>query len=131
MTDGFALKSWVIDLINKVAKKIVPKYSKDETVVGTWINGKPIYRKVIVLDHNIETSSYNTWIDIYDVSSMNVDYLVNVIISSGEGDDNTIRTSTSLWAVRDNYLKEWAYHDFNSAKIIIMEYTKTTDKATN
>ena len=129
MTDGFALKSWVIDVINKVAKKIVPKYSKDETVVGTWINGKPIYRKVIVLDHSIETSSYNTWVDVYDVSSLNVDYLVNVIVSSGG--DNTMRNSTSLWAVRDNYLKEWAYHDFNSVKIIIMEYTKTTDKATN
>ena len=129
MTDGFALKSWVIDVINKVAKKIVPKYSKDETVVGTWINGKPIYRKVIVLDHSIETSSYNTWVDVYDVSSLNVDYLVNVIVSSGG--DNTMRNSTSLWAVRDNYLKEWAYHAFNSAKTIIMEYTKTTDKATN
>ena len=33
MTDGFALKSWVIDVINKVTKKTVPKYSTNETVV--------------------------------------------------------------------------------------------------
>ena len=130
MTDGFALKSWVVSLVNKVTKKNNNKYSTDETQVGTWINGKPIYRKVIVVDGNgFETSSDNTWVDVYDVSSLNIDYLVNVIVSSNG--DNTMRNSTSLWAVRDNYLKEWAYHEFNSAKTIIMEYTKTTDKAIN
>lgn len=43
------------------------KYSTEEQVIGTWINDKPIYRKVVVFKN---TFSANTW---YDLST-NVDF---------------------------------------------------------
>lgn len=42
-----ATKDWVISLINKVIKKGFNGYSTDEKRIGTWVDGRPVYRKVV------------------------------------------------------------------------------------
>ena len=58
MTDSFALKSWVIDFVGKVLKKASSNniYSTEEKKIGTWVNGKPIYR-IVSDDKNFITTS--------------------------------------------------------------------------
>ena len=61
-----ATKDWVISLINKVIKKGFNGYSNDEKVIGTWTNGKPLYRKV----YDITTpSSANTNTVLFNIGS--------------------------------------------------------------
>ena len=51
-----ATKDWVTSLINKVIKKGFNGYSNDEKVIGTWTDGKPIYRKVFEGNTEIGTN---------------------------------------------------------------------------
>lgn len=140
MTNGFALKSWVIDIINKVTKKAVPKYSTDETVVGTWIDGKPIYRRVVKVENpklHIATP----------LNVSNADTLVNAVICANRINQrpNTYQIYpfytngdyyTPYVAVEDNKLilvneATGSQYSTITKAIVTVEYTKTTDKATS
>ena len=106
-----------------------PVYSDTETVCGTWIDGKPIYRKVF----NI-TSPQQSNTDYVDVSSLNIDKVVNLTgfyKNSSGFFPIPLYDSASSYAVffvsSSNYIRgriwsaDYAY--------IILEYTKTTDTA--
>ena len=50
-----ASREYVKDLITKLLKSVgfkkeFNKYSMDETIIGSWIDGKPIYRKVTIIN---------------------------------------------------------------------------------
>lgn len=116
-------------------------YSTEETVVGTWIDGKPIYRKVYV------TTSSSTAVNVADTSSYNVDVCVKLygIIQSSQtsakhkqkiGDGN-VNGSASLWIRDSGHIAMVAKGGTSSPAIydgqpviITFEYTKTTDTAT-
>ena len=106
-------------------------YSTDETVIGTWINGKPLYRKII------KTSVKQGVQKIYDVSNMNLDDIIrmNGSISQSEGSIVHIPygTSSNDFAVV-YYPKSSNQIEINTSTAgivnIILEYTKTTDTAT-
>ena len=106
-------------------------YSTDETVIGTWINGKPLYRKII------KTSVKQGVQKIYDVSNMNLDDIIrmNGSISQSEGSIVHIPygTSSNDFAVV-YYPKSSNQIEVNTTRAgivnIILEYTKTTDTAT-
>lgn len=108
-------------------------YSTEESVIGTWIDGKPIYRKVIVIEtlskgvdllksHNIENSDA-IWIN------ESASFLANVNETLGVN----WFFSTSDW------VRTWINKDNKSIRIkspsnlstlsayITLEYTKTTD----
>lgn len=115
-------------------------YSTDETRIGTWIDGKPLYRKVFSLKVPSDVSSVNSseWVH-YD-ASVDLCVKINGIIK---------RTSQQIYEIPyyisgDNFL--WVGYNLpvhatspNSVRIIgrsnlanapacvIMEYTKTTD----
>ena len=144
MTDGFALKSWVINIINKVSKKN-NKYSTDETVIGTWIDGKPLYRKVIKETNYVISKSQNHDIDISTMNIDNISALYGVLYGIG-GDGKTpydcpigmdLNPPTNRATV---YVERFENHkphvlrivatDMWNNCLITMEYTKTTDKAT-
>ena len=98
-------------------------YSTDEQIVGTWIDGKPIYRRVFNnLNIAVQANKYNSTLNI---SNMNID-----IVMPG-----TCGYSTSHGNFRVSYwdnkstsgkLSCWPIHD-GTINIIILEYTKTTD----
>lgn len=101
-------------------------YSEEETCIGRYINGKPIYRKMLngTNDRNV------------DVRDLNIDNLIFADIICSNSSDNVkillSSTTTSshfreLW-FEDGYIK---YFMDNSVIVrkIILEYTKTTDTA--
>ena len=132
--------------INDVNKSAVPSaktvkdyvdekqtYSTDEVVVGTWINGKPIYRKVInmgdipsnsskIINHNIKNIDFVTSISGLGVTSTNhynIPFSPNEAMFSGLS--VSIRASSTEISVSTN--KVVSGHTIYG----IMEYTKTTD----
>ena len=108
-------------------------YSTNETIIGTWIDGKPIYRKVIdfgalpnanlkSVAHNINyikicTKAYGMAYRDSDKINMPLPYVNNAAIANGiniYADDTKIYIRTGV-----DLTKVTAY--------IILEYTKTTD----
>lgn len=102
-------------------------YSETEQVVGTWINGKPVYEKTIT-----GTASPNTWNQI----ATGVDNIDNVVSVDGylKSDTsiipigtNTTSSDTSFHYVRgQNKFQFWAIGN-NITVAITFRYTKTTD----
>ena len=117
-------------------------YSTTETKIGKWIDGKPIYRKVIKVT-SIDSSSNN-----YDVtiSISNLNEIVNIggtIKMTGTNTYKPVTTiftdnsnaissifSFSVYAITNSYISlsygNWWKTIFDKA-YIILEYTKTTD----
>lgn len=103
-------------------------YSATETVCGTWINGKPLYRKVVSLtlrdgfasSSAIQNADYlfieNAWIEhqatkiLLPVANISANYNVRPIVN------------TNFVQVQNN---NQDYVDDNC--IIVLNYTKTTD----
>lgn len=109
-------------------------YSTEETVIGTWIDGKPIYRKVFETTSASSASSFTT----IDVSELNIDSAVRGfgVCTTSDGVDQFINT---VGSVADAYsfidlqnkttlrYKTTMSASFNRPIILILEYTKTTD----
>ena len=104
-------------------------YSTDEQVVGTWIDGKPLYRKVLLCTTNTTLSnrnSYNIRIQGWsETSNLNIKDYVSINFSSisyGERIDYTIRDDKSIefWCIYSSF-------DIKAGSPMIIEYTKTTD----
>lgn len=112
--------SYSSDYINNINT-----YSTDETLTGKyWINGKPIYRKVIVLSTYVDIP--RSWTTVTNISSLNIEALLDIKLY-----DNSVRYWNScLSRINSNNLQllnvgvdgtSWA------VKTLILEYTKTTD----
>lgn len=74
-------------LNNNVYEKFIPQneiYSTDEQIVGKWINGKPLYRKVIKTTM-AETLSNGTYVNKDVGTGFNIDfgYVAKAILISG------------------------------------------------
>jgi len=115
-------KQKLSDILNKDV------YSFDETIIGTWVNGKPLYRKVIncgssskneSIPHNIKNMDFvmvNGYMNIAGVGG----YPLPWFNSFAEG--NYIKISVS-----SEYIIKNANNSWNMNVIAILEYTKTTD----
>lgn len=136
-----ATKQWVKNLLSKVLKKTVNNYSLEEQKVGTWIDGKPIYQqtikntmptvttngqfvsKSIDFNHNIDfvVKLEGILIDGSKLSiPLNVDVgnnTFNCIFYSVNENSINVRQNLITWNNCDMY--------------ITIQYTKTTDTATN
>lgn len=116
-------------------------YTQEEQRIGTWIDGKPIYRKVIKVT-SIDNSSNN-----YDVaiSISNLNEIVNIggtiktsnnaykpvtVIYTDNSNAISSHYSFSVYAITNSYISlsygNWWKTIFDKA-YIILEYTKTTD----
>lgn len=120
--------NWTVSPI--IAKQDV--YSTDEIEIGTWIDGKPIYRKVIdfgVLPNN--TSKYVP----HNIS--NLDKVINIggyIVKGNEynplplmyrGSDSSYNTAIYVTATNIAMNNEKDRSGYSA--VVILEYTKTTD----
>ena len=110
-------------------------YSTNETRVGTWKDGKPLYRKVIEIN-NLNASPYDI-----DISSLNAEwleiensqfeYVLNNILYSWVGSvynntDDNIRIFRRGEVVRIVYGSSQSAGT-NKKVTLIIKYTKTTD----
>lgn len=107
-------------------------YSTQETVIGTWIDGKPIYRKVFPFTI---TLSYSDWRPAIDLTGLNIDYLITY---NGSIDLNNygIRAvdNGELITKYDSGTKQFSIYsaatsfgNLNASGVVLFEYTKTTD----
>lgn len=109
-------------------------YSIEETVCGTWIDGKPIYRKVLTIKLPTPPAEHRVNVDVAD---MQIDEIVH-LYGGASGAYYMLasaylstadyfcayyhRVSKNLVvAYSDNYIATTAY--------LIVEYTKQTDSA--
>ena len=107
------------------------EYSTEEKVVGKWIDGKPIYEKVINSGYLLNSGTISI-----DVSSLNIDSFIQLRgmtftddktqfrpITLGTSDNNAIRIDFTNNNIRIITWSNWsAYNSF-----IVIQYTKTTD----
>ena len=113
-------------------------YSSTEKRIGTWINGKPIYRKVVEYDRTKLNASWSHGIanisrftNISGIANVGGDYkqIPTIYI---ENDNLYGRYSISLYSITTNsaliIAGSYFTDNINSVTIyLILEYTKTTD----
>ena len=107
-------------------------YSTEEQVIGTWIDGKPLYRKVIdgiVLSGNETIVEQTSGIIVQKIYGYFV-YTTNKSIQEigAYRTMNTASTSRVLWD--GTYVKVQGGTDWQTGQYtarVIIEYTKTTD----
>lgn len=114
-------------------------YSTEETVVGTWVDGKPIYRKVFVFT----LSQANTATTIANLAPLNIDDLTLAFgvtqahssVSTSKiihGIPNSANELTTFWISGGSSLGVMTSSPqrVGCKNTIVLEYTKTTDTAT-
>lgn len=109
-------------------------YSTEESRIGTWIDGKPLYRKVW---STITPNSSGSWVPIADASDLNVETCVSLSGIETAGDEviplpflsSSSYTYLSYSIANKNIrsLLNGTTH-LNRPIIIVFEYTKTTDE---
>ena len=115
--------------INAVNERFT--YSTEEKVIGTWIDGKPLYRKVFEYTLGSTTSSWRT------IGTIpNIDFPVRMYGMFYHGNDKypfprsynneeiTLYCDTSSKLFREQHNYSYAN---NLPSYVIIEYTKTTD----
>ena len=125
------------------AINLVSNYSTEEKVIGTWIDNRPLYRKVI---------STGTWIDdrpIYrkvltgttsnttDTTIDNITNLDKIISATGGILASNYINPIGIYTDNNNWITIFGHYDVvgllytdnykNSEYYCIIEYTKTTD----
>lgn len=104
-------------------------YSTTEQIVGTWIDGKPLYEKVFVSNSVMQTTTQ------IDISNLDVSfgYVEKCYMKSSVGStpmpDNGAST---IYIVFDSYIRltttqEYATHRGANGYICVFRYIKTTD----
>ena len=120
---------------------IINNYSTSEQRIGTWINGKPIYRKIIARDR-LQTNNGN----IIQIKDINLEEIVKLdgVVSDRNGgnyicyslntpvDDTNSYDNSKIFTFYDrgnivSYVGEWRTLTKKYDIRIILEYTKTTD----
>ena len=105
-------------------------YSTDEIIVGEWIDGKPIYRKLAL--SGVNRVNTNTALD---VSTWNISRFINAIGSGRYTDYNqyiNLNSATNLyWQIYYNADSKkicFKTSDYSISEVYLwIEYTKTTD----
>ena len=93
-------------------------YSTTEKVIGTWIDGKPIYRKVYSISGDMIASAWTTL-----TSLSNVGTLVKGLMG---GSANNCVWNDVILRVLNNNIQYYSALT-HSYSWLIVEYTKTTD----
>lgn len=110
-------------------------YSSEEQVIGTWIDGKPLYRKVINCTY--QSTAGTAYDKAFSTNITNMSQLVNAYGCAKFGDRwlplNFINRNIGGWNsfhVTSNGATIQVHNDGTyptSTIYIILEYTKTTD----
>lgn len=110
---------------------VIGDYSTTETVVGTWIDGKPIYRRVFNIT-NPATSNTD-----YSLVSNDIDNVVRLwgymVASDGTKvpapQTDSAQTYSVILVKANGYLRgRFAFaNTVPASAVVIVEYTKTTD----
>ena len=111
-----AKNTYSAEIIDGLVKNV---YSTNEVVVGEWIDGKPIYRKVFLLEKNLIIVA-NDWAYGDAIPLSNVRRIINAIGSQVNGANSPLRVTVTGDIMN-------ATNSQITIDAIILEYTKTTD----
>ena len=101
-------------------------YSTDEQVIGKWIDGKPIYRKVVILSTAPDINMHGLTLS-HGISNIDRAISCRAIRTESNGKG----TADVYWFNGENSTSGIFYSSEGiPAKMLIFEYTKTTDTAT-
>lgn len=116
---------------NRVTFSSQNVYSTTEQVVGTWIDGKPIYRKVYIF--SITTTNSEVSIDISDTNIVGVINLTGGMFTSGNEYypvqySNPAAPNIQSFQVKSNYGKNQLNYYAGATGVgrIILEYIKNS-----
>ena len=121
------LQLQVNDLSGEIENiKIDSDYSTDEQVIGTWIDGKPIYQKTVDLINPVTISS-TSWVPISAFPVTNIDLVIKAVGLQKSGNDAAL-----FWlncGKGTSYLQFIVARDNSNAgaRFITVQYTKITD----
>ena len=119
------------DNLNEIKAGIntISNYSTGETIIGTWIDGKPLYRRVVVKD-NIGTSGNAGYAYAYIDTLTKMQFIAvtsGVGIIDGNFNDGTNKVILQAYKNSPD-IDIWFNSTVSCTKLIItLEYTKTTD----
>ena len=106
-------------------------YSTTEKIIGTWVDGKPLYQKTYT-DIN-KNGSRSAWVDVADVTSLSIDTLVS-IDDYGVYNGNMLGSLVALncqqigMNVSKTKIQIFNLTDFSAVlQTMTIRYTKTTD----
>ena len=111
-------------------------YSTEEIAIGTWINGKPLYRKVVILGSITVNSVTSQTLESLNITNVS-DIFVNVSKSFVKNTSNEIRPlpgaiNTSninyVYCTNTRLYRYCTDNALNGTWNICLEYTKTTDQ---
>ena len=114
--------------INKLVKDV---YSEKEQVIGTWL-GKPLYRKVYVINHTGTTDITVNDID-FDTAYINGNsFFINDVYHIKYGYASSANTDWSRAYIKKDSRQIFlelgtTYSNKELTSYVIIEYTKTTD----
>lgn len=97
-------------------------YSTEEQVIGTWIDGKPLYQKTVVFDNEFDVKN-NEW------KTLNIgNYYKAIINASVLNADNSYFPVMGGVTSNNGFSLSAPRHDGSIyVKILNIQYTKTTD----
>ena len=105
-------------------------YSQNEQVVGTWIDGKPVYEKTW---NNLSISmviSGDDWQELSDIDLTGVDKIISIEVSRQGGGGLVLNRNIAEAGVSVNSKLQLSYLSSNyggTIKYITLQYTKITD----
>lgn len=124
----------VIKAISEAAIQTQDVYTIEEQRVGTWIDGKPFYRRVII---GLSPSSINVWSNVGDPIENCEPKLYKGYILDGSHhtslpyNDGNLICALGWDELKENFICFVNRSDIlNQVLILIGYYTKTTDQAT-
>ena len=118
---------------NYLDEKTQDIYSTNEIVIGKWIDGKPIYRKVLNLT---SPSILNTNVSIANLTSLNIESLIKLegFLKGADGRNLSINSPEPDYTITTTFINDTIEMKIEAVNwqqkncIIIIEYTKTTDE---
>ena len=104
-------------------------YSEEETIIGQWIDGKPLYRKVYKLPTNFVIPA-NAWTTT-GIPSTDKEIIINSMVLrviNGEETDHFSDVNVGQWNGTLQVIRNTTQLNIYNDGYIIVEYTKTTDE---
>lgn len=135
-TCAFRLTGYIYQRV--VVPNQMINYSTIETKIGTWIDGKPIYKITIPVTHNY-TLPNSAWLHIMELDTLaqDIGVIIDVKAISYEGTYNNIANYTTRIveaSPNESLPREISFQSMrngndyiNSGGFIILQYTKHTD----
>ena len=115
------------------------KYSETETVIGEWIDGKPLYQKVLKITSTVNSTSTDF---AHNIENVDLIFVKEAFVNQTQGDYNgwtypipvtlymsnteedKLSVAVSRWGVRFYVQTAWGTAWI---KYVVLNYTKTTD----